>query len=81
MSAGGAAVVMLVDHSASSHNAAGFGIIADGPSTFIKIGSSSIVGNANGVGSSNGGTLQSYKNNFIDGNGSDGTPVAAVGLN
>ena len=81
MSAGGAAVVMMVDKSAASHNAAGFGIIADGPSTFIRFGGSSIAGNANGVGASNGGTLLSYKNNFIDGNSSDGTPVAATGLN
>ena len=80
MSAGGAAIVMMLDRVAASHNAAGFGIIADGPSTFIHVGGSSIAGNANGVGSSNGGTLLSFKTNQIRGNSSDGTPVAAVGL-
>ena len=80
MSAGGAAVVMMLDRVTSSHNAAGFGIIADGPSTFINVGNSSIAGNANGVGSSNGGTLLSFKTNQIRGNSSDGTPVTAVGL-
>ena len=80
MSAGQAAIVMMIDRSTSSHNAAGFGIIADGPSTFINVGNSSIAGNANGVGASNGGTLRSFKTNQIRGNSSDGTPVAAVGL-
>ena len=80
MSAGGAAVVMMLDRVTSSHNAAGFGIIADGPSTFIHVGGSSIAGNANGVGASNGGTLLSFKTNQIRGNSVDGTPVAAVGL-
>ena len=78
--AAGAAVVMMLDRVASSHNAVGFGIIADGPKTFINLGGSSIAGNANGVGSSNGGTLLSFKTNQIRGNGSDGTPIAAAGL-
>ena len=78
--AGGAAIVMMVDRSAASHNAAGFGIIADGPATTIRIGGSSITGNANGVGASNGGTLLSFKTNQIRGNSSDGTPLAADNL-
>ena len=78
MSAGGAAVIMMVDSVAASHNAAGYGVIADGPSTFVHVGGSSVAGNANGVGSSNGGTLLSFKTNQIRGNGSDGTPVTAV---
>ena len=78
--AGMAAIVMMLDRVTSSHNAAGFGVIADGPSTFINVGGSSVAGNANGVGSSNGGTLLSFKTNQIRGNSVDGTPVAAVSL-
>jgi hypothetical protein len=80
MSGTGAAVVMMVDQTASSHNAA-FGVIADGASTTIRIGGSSITGNATGVGASNSATLRSYKNNQIDGNTADGTPVTQVNLN
>ena len=79
-SAGGAAVVMMLDRVAASHNAAGYGIIADGPLTFITVGRSSVAGNAFGVGTSHGGTLLSLKTNQIRGNSSDGTPIAAVGL-
>ena len=78
--AGGAAIVIMLDHVAASHNAAGYGVIADGPATFITVGGSSIAGNAFGVGTSNGGTLLSLKTNQIRGNSSDGTPIAAVGL-
>ena len=78
--AGGAAIVMIVDRSESSHNA-GFGIVADGAATTIRVGASSITGNATGVGATNGAVLRSYKTNEIDGNTSDGTPVTAVGLN
>ncbi|MBV8568480.1 MAG: hypothetical protein JO273_23815 [Methylobacteriaceae bacterium] len=78
-SSGGAAVVMMVDRSASSHNG-GFGIIAAGPLTFIRVGNSSIAGNATGVGTLSGGTLLSFKTNQIRGNSADGTPLLAVGL-
>ncbi|MBV9635070.1 MAG: hypothetical protein JOZ40_10610, partial [Methylobacteriaceae bacterium] len=58
--AGGPAIIMMIDRSTSSHNAAGFGVIADGPKTTIRLGGSSIAGNINCVGVSNGGVLQSY---------------------
>ena len=80
MSGAGAAIVMMLDGVTASHNALGFGIIADGPKTFINVGGSSIAGNANGVGSSNGGTLLSFKTNQIRGNSVDGTPIAAVSV-
>ncbi|MDB5582613.1 MAG: hypothetical protein JWR80_7789 [Bradyrhizobium sp.] len=76
--AGGATIVMMLNRTAASHNAAGFGIIADGPTTTIRMGEMIVSGNQNGVGSSNGGTLQSYKNNQINNNASDGTPVTVV---
>ena len=78
--ASGAAVVMMLDRSTSSHNIAGFGVIADGPKTTVRIGNMSIAGNINGVGVSNGGVLQSYGTNQINGNSNDGiaslTPIA-----
>ena len=77
--AGGSVAVIMVNRSAASHNAAGFGIIADGPKTFITFGASSIAGNANGVGVSNGGTLLSWGTNQIYGNSVDGTPTL-IGL-
>ena len=71
--AGGSAVVIMVDRAKASHNAVGYGIIADGPKTFITFGASSIAGNAFGVGASNGGTLLSFGDNHIYGNSVDGT--------
>ena len=75
----GAAIVMMIDRSTSSHNTAGFGVIADGPKTTIRLGGSSIAGNPTGVGVSNGGVLQSYGTNQINGNSNDGigalTPI------
>jgi len=78
---GGAAVVMMIDRSTSSHNAAGFGVIADGPRTAIRLGGSSITGNINGVGASNGGLLESYGTNQINGNSNDGiASLTPIGL-
>ena len=73
--ASGAAIVMMVDRVAASYNAAGYGIVADGPNTFIRFGGSSIAGNAYGVGALNGATLRSFGTNQIEGNSIDGTPV------
>ncbi|MBV9218522.1 MAG: hypothetical protein JO366_20235 [Methylobacteriaceae bacterium] len=79
--ASGAAIVMMIDRSAASHNAAGFGVIADGPKTTIRLGGSSIAGNVNGVGVSNGGVLQSYGTNQINGNSNDGiASLTPIGL-
>ncbi|MBV9633629.1 MAG: hypothetical protein JOZ40_03285 [Methylobacteriaceae bacterium] len=78
--ASGAVIVMMIDHSTSSHNG-GFGVIADGPKTTIRMGNSSIAGNIDGVGVSNGGVLQSYGTNRINGNSSDGiASLTPIGL-
>ncbi|MBV9222112.1 MAG: hypothetical protein JOY94_22055 [Methylobacteriaceae bacterium] len=76
----GPAIVMMIDRSAASHSVFGFGVIADGPKTFIRLGGSSVTGNPTGVGATNGGTLQSFKTNQIKGNSLDGTPLPVVGL-
>jgi hypothetical protein len=53
---------------------------ANGSGATIRIGSSVVMGNTNvGVLASNGGTLLSYKNNQVDGNGNNGTPITPVG--
>ncbi|MBV8565160.1 MAG: hypothetical protein JO163_07275 [Methylobacteriaceae bacterium] len=77
----GPAILMMIDRSASSHNAAGFGVIADGSKTTIRLGGSSIAGNINGVGVSNGGVLESYGTNQINGNSNDGiASLTPIGL-
>jgi len=77
--AGSPLLVMLdrVTISANSQN----GVIASGGNANIRIQSSSIFGNTTGVSSVGGGVLRSYRNNAINGNGSDGTPIAQEFLN
>lgn len=77
--AGGPIVSIILDRATASFNATGFGVIADGANTFIRIGGSTIAFNNVGVGTSASGTVLSYKNNQINGNFSnDGTPITAV---
>ncbi|MBV9633854.1 MAG: hypothetical protein JOZ40_04425 [Methylobacteriaceae bacterium] len=79
--ASGPAIVMMIDRSTSSHNAAGFGVIADGPKTTIRLGGSSIAGNPTGVGVSNGGVLESHGTDQINGNSNDGiASLTPIGL-
>jgi hypothetical protein len=52
----------------------GSGVNATGAGTTVRIGGSTISGNSTGV---SGATLQSFKNNQIGGNTSDGTPITA----
>jgi len=79
---GGGAAKMNINRSLASSNGAN-GVRADGGGATVLIGESVITANATGVIAQNGATLQSYKNNQIDGNGSNGTPVPATpsGLN
>ena len=76
----GPAIIMKVDRSTSSHNAAGFGVIADGPKTTIRLNNSTVSGNIKGIGASNGGVLASYMNNDVDGNSTDGSPTTIIGF-
>ncbi len=76
--AGGAAVVIQLDNVLSANNAT-HGVLVSGALATVRIGNSTITGNATGVGPQSGGVLQSYKNNAINGNtSSNGTPVTAV---
>jgi hypothetical protein len=79
-SAGHAAASVLFDHSVASGNF-GPGVRAAGDtssgqgSAFARIGDSTIVLNAVGVATVGAGILQSFKNNRISGNLTDGTPL------
>ncbi len=71
---------MLVDRSTIASNGT-FALAADGPSATLRVGSSVITGNGTGCASPNGGTMLSYKNNSVNGNTNDNTPLAQVNLN
>jgi hypothetical protein len=80
--AGGPAVNILVDRTKLSGNFAkglfSVGATASGQgSAIIRVGRSSIVNNVTGVGALSAGVLQSFKNNRISGNLTDGTPITA----
>jgi hypothetical protein len=80
--AGHAAVTIFVDHSVVSGNF-GSGINADGAaasgagSAAVRIGDSTINNNVTGVSTTGAGVVQSFKNNRISANLTDGTPIPA----
>jgi hypothetical protein len=77
--ASGPAIIMMVERSTSSQNAtAGFGVIADGPKTTIALTGSTVMGNINGIGASNGGQLVSFQDNKIILNSTNGTPTSVA---
>jgi hypothetical protein len=69
----GATVTATIDSSLISANS-NTGVAASGSGAAAKIGSNTITNNVTGVS----GAVQSFKNNQIADNGSDGTPVTAV---
>ena len=69
--AGGGAVEMMIDSSVSSWNGAS-GVVASGAGATVRLGRSTITGNNSGTNPLGGATIQSYVNNQIDGNVSDG---------
>jgi hypothetical protein len=76
----GSAVNVLVDR--TTVTAYGTGVNANGAAAAVRIGNSTITNNVTGVSTTAGGNLRTYKNNQINGNLSDGTPIANVdGLN
>ncbi len=64
-----------IDRSTLAFNG-GTGLRLSGAGTVALIGNSTVTGNGTGV-SNTGGTLQSFKNNQIAGNTTDGTPITA----
>jgi len=65
--------VATIDRTTLAFNG-GTGLRLNGAGTIAFIGNSTVVGNGTGVA---GGTVQSFKNNQIAGNGTDGTPITA----
>jgi len=78
--AGRSPVAVVLDRIVSSNNN-GIGVQANGSGTGIVIGNSTVVLNGTGVSQINGGSVVSYKNNAINANGADGTPLTQLGLN
>jgi len=79
-STSGNAIVLMVDRATISNNFQN-GVVSSGGNSLVRINASAISGNATGVSSVAGGVLRSYKNNAINGNGVDGTPIVQELLN
>jgi hypothetical protein len=77
--ASGPAIIMMVERSTSSQNAtAGFGVISDGPKSTITLTGSTVMGNINGIGASNGGSLISFQDNKVILNSINGIPTSVA---
>jgi hypothetical protein len=76
----GNAIILMVDRATISNNFQN-GVVSSGGNSLVRINASAISGNATGVSSVAGGVLRSYKNNAINGNGVDGTPIVQELLN
>lgn len=73
--AGTSAAVVMVSGSNVSHNS-GTAIAANGLKARIRVGASTITGNSTGVALANGAIINTYGDNRLDGNGTDGTFTA-----
>lgn len=76
----GPRTTMIIDHTRSTNNGTN-GIKASGGNAALFIGGSTVYGNGTGVSIVGGATLLSYKDNRIDLNSSNGTPVPQANLN
>jgi hypothetical protein len=75
---GGLAVNVMLDHVTVSNNV-GFGIRAVGATATVRLSRSTVVNNTTGLGTSGGGALASYSDNFFGGNADgDGAPTGAI---
>jgi hypothetical protein len=79
-SAAGTTISLMVDRDTISTNLQN-GVLSSGANSFVRIFNSSIFGNATGVTSVAGGVVHSHKNNAINGNAVDGTPITQDLLN
>src|ERR1700730_11449581 len=79
-STAGNAILLMVDRDTISSNFQN-GVVSSGGNSVVRINASAITGNATGVISVAGGVLRSYKNNAINGNGVDGTPIVQELIN
>jgi hypothetical protein len=75
-SAAGTATTVLVDTTSVLFNVS-TGVAVTGKNAIVLIGNSTVADNVTGVQASGGGTIQSFKENHIAGNLTDGTPITA----
>jgi len=69
---GGPTLKIMVDSSAVVNNGALGGLRVDGANATLRVGNSTLTGNALATAIANGGVISSYGTNKIDGNGNDG---------
>jgi len=74
------AIGVMIDHTTIDNNSQN-GVLSSGASSTVRINNSVLTNNAAGATSTAGGVLHSYKNNAINGNGVDGTPITQEFLN
>jgi hypothetical protein len=72
---GAATLSVTVDRSSSLLNASN-GVHAQGPSSFVLVGRSTVISNGTGLKADGGGQIFSYQNNHGTGNVTDGAPTA-----
>jgi hypothetical protein len=77
---GASAATVMLNRILASGNAAA-GVVANGPSSLVRLGSSAVSGNGTGIGAVNSATLSSYNNNQINGNTTDGSASGIISLN
>ena len=77
LSLAGASVINFTIESSKLVNNVGVAIQSSGANSTVRISDSTIADNQTGVSAVSGGVVQSYKDNRIGGNGTDGTPLAA----
>ena len=73
----GAAITVFIDNTTVNYNL-NTGVAVAGAGAIARISNSNIVNNITGVAAFSGGSLRSYKNNRINANSTDGTPIAAA---
>jgi len=76
-SAASSPVTLALDHVVANNNGS-VGVQSVGGLSTVYLGNSTVTGNKTGVSTSSSGQLLSYKNNQINGNTADGTPIPAV---
>jgi hypothetical protein len=79
-SSAGNTIALMVDGDTISSNFQN-DVHSSGGSSLVRIFNSSVFTNATGVASAAGGVVHSYKNNAINGNAVDGTPITQELLN
>jgi hypothetical protein len=78
--AGTGIVSITVDRTSSTLTAGAGGIFSSGPTSFVVLGRSTVIGNTIGLNPTNGGSIFSYQNNHLTGNSTDGAPTGTLTL-